>query len=342
MAREAAASLMAGAQQRDGMVVSLENAINALQLALDHGKFGDVTDDEQDSTGEVESVIEGARVAIANLGAGANQGRRVSSAMPGGSINDDPSIALQAALVQAIEAAGFAISGPTDSRAAEHGEPAWVCNARAAIANLGAGGAKSAAASSGMNISCLFELDEHGEATGTVMPFCSYTCMCKAHATTHQQWARGVSNADDFGYLPHCEECGKELTPSSIKVSESLQIAQIATTGRIQIDHDLGRMVHDSNAYTVEVWDHRGELVIGTIAHDDEMNALVGEVMATTLRRRVAGGGYCHTLTPIEAMGLRGSLVDRIEARDWSGDSPATSIRKDQPADSKPSRPPRP
>jgi hypothetical protein len=38
-------------------------------------------------------------------------------------------------LIQAVEAAGFSTHGPTDARAAEHGEPAWVCNARAAIAN---------------------------------------------------------------------------------------------------------------------------------------------------------------------------------------------------------------
>lgn len=46
--------------------------------------------------------------------------------------------ALVASLTQAIEAAGFALSGPTDIRAAEHGEPAWVCNARAALATAGA------------------------------------------------------------------------------------------------------------------------------------------------------------------------------------------------------------
>lgn len=45
---------------------------------------------------------------------------------------------LQTVLVQAIEAAGFSVSGPTDSRAAEHGEPAWVCNARAALADTAA------------------------------------------------------------------------------------------------------------------------------------------------------------------------------------------------------------
>lgn len=38
-------------------------------------------------------------------------------------------------LVQAIEASGFSVCGPADSRTAENGEPAWVCNARSAIAD---------------------------------------------------------------------------------------------------------------------------------------------------------------------------------------------------------------
>jgi hypothetical protein len=41
---------------------------------------------------------------------------------------------LLAVLVQAVHSSGFSLSGPSDSRAAEDGEPAWVCNARAAIA----------------------------------------------------------------------------------------------------------------------------------------------------------------------------------------------------------------
>jgi hypothetical protein len=41
---------------------------------------------------------------------------------------------LLTALQEAVEAAGFSISGPTDWRAAEHGEPRWVCAAREAIA----------------------------------------------------------------------------------------------------------------------------------------------------------------------------------------------------------------
>lgn len=42
--------------------------------------------------------------------------------------------ALRVVLVQAIEESGFLVSGPTDVRVAEHGEPAWVCNARAVLA----------------------------------------------------------------------------------------------------------------------------------------------------------------------------------------------------------------
>jgi len=40
---------------------------------------------------------------------------------------------LCSALVQAIESMGFSVSGPTDHRAAEDGEPMWVCNARLAL-----------------------------------------------------------------------------------------------------------------------------------------------------------------------------------------------------------------
>ena len=41
---------------------------------------------------------------------------------------------LVAVLARAVESAGFSLGGPTDWRAAEHGESAWVCNARAVIA----------------------------------------------------------------------------------------------------------------------------------------------------------------------------------------------------------------
>ncbi len=39
-------------------------------------------------------------------------------------------------LVHRIENAGFSVSGPSDSQAAEDGEPTWVCSARAALAEV--------------------------------------------------------------------------------------------------------------------------------------------------------------------------------------------------------------
>lgn len=39
-------------------------------------------------------------------------------------------------LAQAVEASGFSLSGPTDIRAAEHGEPVWVCEARFVIGEV--------------------------------------------------------------------------------------------------------------------------------------------------------------------------------------------------------------
>lgn len=40
-------------------------------------------------------------------------------------------------MIGAIERAGFYVSGPTDHRAAEDGEPAWVCRMREALRALG-------------------------------------------------------------------------------------------------------------------------------------------------------------------------------------------------------------
>lgn len=39
-------------------------------------------------------------------------------------------------LIRAVEASGFSLSGPTDIRAAEDGEPAWVCDARFVIGEV--------------------------------------------------------------------------------------------------------------------------------------------------------------------------------------------------------------
>lgn len=43
--------------------------------------------------------------------------------------------ALRSVLIQAVDESGYALSGPADPRAAEDGEPPWVCNARGVIAD---------------------------------------------------------------------------------------------------------------------------------------------------------------------------------------------------------------
>lgn len=56
------------------------------------------------------------------------------------SIRRGPPAKRQLKLIESIENAGFLVSGPTDARVAEHGEPAWVCNARQELADLGTAG----------------------------------------------------------------------------------------------------------------------------------------------------------------------------------------------------------
>ena len=61
----------------------------------------------------------------------------------------------------------------------------------------------------------LFELDkETGEATGTVMPFCSEKCRDACGGTGYSGFARsseGSSRFGDFGYDPQCEQCGEDI-----------------------------------------------------------------------------------------------------------------------------------
>lgn len=61
----------------------------------------------------------------------------------------------------------------------------------------------------------LFELDkETGEATGTVMPFCSKECRDACGGTSYTGFARsseGSSRFGDLGYDPQCEQCGADI-----------------------------------------------------------------------------------------------------------------------------------
>lgn len=76
---------------------------------------------------------------------------------------------------------------------------------------MGRGGIKRLAMAK--EIPCIFEVDSTTkEATGTVAPFCSEECRTKAEGTLgFAASIKGVSRVGDFGYTPHCEECGKEI-----------------------------------------------------------------------------------------------------------------------------------
>lgn len=67
-----------------------------------------------------------------------------------------------------------------------------------------------------MEIPCIFEVDPNTkEATGTVAPFCSEGCRYKAGGERYPGFkvaSIGVSRLSDFGYEPHCEDCGSEIT----------------------------------------------------------------------------------------------------------------------------------
>lgn len=73
---------------------------------------------------------------------------------------------------------------------------------------------------------CLFELDEGGEASGTVMPFCSAACFDAAGGVTYPGFKKskaGTTSVADFGFAPHCEQCGKEIIGEGVKVAEGAE-----------------------------------------------------------------------------------------------------------------------
>lgn len=73
----------------------------------------------------------------------------------------------------------------------------------------------AAFASDGVSMPVLFELDpDTNEATGTVMPFCSTSCRDACGGTQYAGFAKssaGTSSLNDFGFDPHCEQCGLDI-----------------------------------------------------------------------------------------------------------------------------------
>lgn len=98
----------------------------------------------------------------------------------------------------------------------------------------------------------------------------------------------------------------------------ALTLADIARDGAVRIEHDAARGAAEGSGYTVTVC-HGSRQLIGTcVADGAELDGLLGSVAGWMAREQVAGGRYCLDLGPLEIMGLRGRLVERIAAQDWS------------------------
>ena len=97
-----------------------------------------------------------------------------------------------------------------------------------------------------------------------------------------------------------------------------MKIETLALQGKIRIAHSHSHIGTEAdavggNSFDIQVINKEDKLMIGTTAHADEMAELVGSVMAAHLKHRVDQGSYVCKLSPVEIMGLRGSLVTRIE-----------------------------
>ncbi|KWU26353.1 hypothetical protein [Burkholderia cenocepacia] len=64
-----------------------------------------------------------------------------------------------------------------------------------------------------MDLPVIFQLDaSSGEATGTLAPFCCNACREAARAEIgFSRMVDGTTQLSDFGYIPHCEQCGAEI-----------------------------------------------------------------------------------------------------------------------------------
>lgn len=126
----------------------------------------------------------------------------------------------------------------------------------------------------------------------------------------------------DFG-TPTCVNA-----PADSPVESALEA--IALTGSLVVLHDRWRGLCDTDNYAITIKDADGKLLIGTSVHDDEMDATVGPMMAATLRDRVFCGSYVIRFSPLEIMGLRGTLAERIATGDWSHDNEPSAPAADQ------------
>ena len=98
----------------------------------------------------------------------------------------------------------------------------------------------------------------------------------------------------------------------------AITLADIARDGAVRIEHDAARGAAEGSGFTVTVL-LRNRRLIGTCGSDGaELDGLIGSVAGWMAREQVADGRYFLNLGPLEIMGLRGEIVERIAAQAWS------------------------
>lgn len=100
--------------------------------------------------------------------------------------------------------------------------------------------------------------------------------------------------------------------------TKKMEIETIAVRGSVLFAHTFSGCQHGSDGYDVTVKGPKGELLIGTTVDGTEMPDLVGPVLAGALKQHVEQGNYVCRLNPVEVLGIRGSLAERIAKNDWS------------------------
>jgi hypothetical protein len=94
-------------------------------------------------------------------------------------------------------------------------------------------------------------------------------------------------------------------------------LGEIAARGAVRIEHDAATGSVSGSGFSISVI-HGYRQLIGTTSDAAELDDVVGSVAGWMAREQVAHGRYCLDLTPLEIMGLRGTLLDRIDSQDWS------------------------
>jgi hypothetical protein len=97
-----------------------------------------------------------------------------------------------------------------------------------------------------------------------------------------------------------------------------ITLTDIAERGRVEIEHDAARGVPNPTGYAIRVLLGDRPLIRTELGTTEDLEEQLGVIAAVDARERVERGRYLWTFSPLEVMGLRGLILDRIINQDWS------------------------